>query len=378
MVKTAIMILQELGVKEGFLPVYTLLRSETGKHISIFTYEVKYKDFSATGQALSKKDAKQKAAQNMLTLLEDPNDISKTRPLSSSNDIYPDASPSTSGQALLDSTLMHEDLKNYVGSLQEYCVENKLTQAEYQITDITGLAHEQVFTMSCTVGSITEEATGTTKKQVKQRVAKKILERLTNTNDPSVANKDECGSYNPFEDCDKLSDIDNDVLDKLSLKIDNCKLNETKSQANKKKKYLDAKVKSYLGRIFQNEVIDFENYHSFFKQYVYNTVCNGSEEKFMEIFNTVKSFKTNFTDIEKCDIVTLTSLEQEILTYIQEKMKLSIERKIIGSNDPSLQLTVFRINAPIPITQIGAHKDSVVSGAIALANILDTIITFLE
>ncbi|KAL2750073.1 RISC-loading complex subunit tarbp2-like [Vespula maculifrons] len=102
--KTAIMILQELGMKEGFLPVYTLLRSQT--------------DFSATGQALNKKDAKQKAAQNMLTLLEDPNDISKTKPLSSSNDIYPDASPSTSGQALLDSTLMYEDLRNYVGSLQ--------------------------------------------------------------------------------------------------------------------------------------------------------------------------------------------------------------------------------------------------------------------
>nr|XP_050868868.1 RISC-loading complex subunit tarbp2-like isoform X2 [Vespula vulgaris] len=376
--KTAIMVLQELGMKEGFLPVYTLLRAETGKHINIFTYEVKYKDFSVTGQALNKKDAKQKAAQNMLTLLEDPNDISKTKPLSSSNDIYPDTSPSTSRQALLDSTLMHEDLKNYVGSLQKYCVENKLTQAEYQITDITGLAHEQLFTMSCTVGSVTEEATGTTKKQVKQRVSKKILERLTNTNNPSIANKDEFGSYNPFEDCDELSDIDNDVFDELSLKVENCKLNETEAQANKKKKFPDANVKSYRGQILRNEVIDFQNYHSFFKQYVYHTVCNRSEEKFMEIFNTVKSFKTNFTDIEKCDIVTLTSLEQEILTYIEEKIKLSIEKKIIGSKDPSLQLTVFRINAPLPITQIGAHNNSLVAGAIALANILDTIITFLE
>lgn len=373
--KTAIMILQELGVKEGFLPVYTLLRSQTGKHINIFTVEVKYKDFSATGQALSKKDAKQKAAQNMLTLLEDPNDISKTKPLLSSNDIYPDTS---SGEALLDSTLMHEDLKNYVGSLQEYCVENKLMQAEYQVTNVTGLAHEQVFTMSCTVGSITEEATGSTKKQVKQRVSKKILERLTNTNNPSVANKDECGSYNPFEDCDELPKIDNDVLDELSLKLHNSELNETESQANKKEKFLNTNVKSYLGPIFQNEVIDFENYHSFFKQYLYNTVCDGSEEKFIEIFNTVKSFKETFPDIEKCDIVTVTSLEQKILTYIEEKMKLSIEKKIISPKDSSLELTVFRINAPLPITQIGAHNDLLVSGAIALANILDTIITYLE
>nr|XP_050868865.1 RISC-loading complex subunit tarbp2-like [Vespula vulgaris] len=356
--KTAIMILQELGMKEGFLPVYTLLRSQTGKQINIFTFKVQYKEFSAIGQALNKKDAKQKAAQNMLILLEDPNDISKTKPLSSSNDIYPDTS---SVPALLDSTLMDEDLRNYVGSLQQYCLENKLMQAEYQTTNITGPAHEKVFTMSCTVGSITEEATGTRKKQVKQSVAKKILERLTNTNDPSVANKDECGSSNPFKDCDDLSGIDKDVLNELSLKVDNY-----------------PNIKSYLGPILPKDVIELQNRHFLFKQYVYNTVCNGSEEKLIEIFNTVKSFKTNFTDIEKCDIVTLTSLEQEILTYIQEKMKLSIERKIIGSNDPSLQLTVFRINAPIPITQIGAHNDSVVSGAIALANILDTIITFLE
>nr|XP_050868869.1 RISC-loading complex subunit tarbp2-like isoform X3 [Vespula vulgaris]XP_050868871.1 RISC-loading complex subunit tarbp2-like isoform X5 [Vespula vulgaris] len=378
MVKTAIMILQELGVKEGFLPVYTLLRSETGKHISIFTYEVKYKDFSATGQALSKKDAKQKAAQNMLTLLEDPNDISKTRPLSSSNDIYPDASPSTSGQALLDSTLMHEDLKNYVGSLQQYCGENKLMQAEYQITDITGLGHEQVFTMSCTVGSITEEATGTRKKQVKQRVAKKMLERLTNTNHPSVANKDESGSSNPFKHCDDLSGIDKDVLDDLSLQLHNSELNETESQASKKKKFLDANIKSNLGPILPKDVSELQNRHLFFKQYVYNTVCNDSEETLLEILNTVKGFKRSFMDIEEYDIVRVTSLEQEILIYIEEKMKLSMEKKIIHSKNPLLKITAFKISTPVAIIQFGAHNSSLVAGAIALVNILDTIIRYLE
>ncbi|KAL2750071.1 LOW QUALITY PROTEIN: RISC-loading complex subunit tarbp2-like [Vespula maculifrons] len=286
--KTAIMILQELGMKEGFLPVYTLLRSQTGKQVNIFTYEVKYKDFSATGQALSKKDAKQKAAQNMLTLLEDPNDISKTKPLSSSNDIYPDASPSTSGQALLDSTLMHEDLRNYVGSLQEYCVENKLTQAEYQTTDITGPAHEQVFTMSCTVGSITEEATGTTKKQVKQRVAEKNVSQILMIRQlQTKMNADLLILLKTVTIC---LDIDKDVLDELSLKVDNCKLNETESQANQKKKFLDPNIKSYLGRALQNEVTEFRK-SSF---YVHNTVCNGSEEKLIEIFNTVKRLQEKF------------------------------------------------------------------------------------
>ncbi|KAL2747287.1 RISC-loading complex subunit tarbp2-like, partial [Vespula maculifrons] len=376
--KTAIMILQELGMKEGFLPVYTLLRSQTGKQINIFTFKVQYKDFSAIGQALNKKDAKQKAAQNMLTLLEDPNNISKTKPLSSSNDIYPDASPSTSGQALLDSTLMYEDLRNYVGSLQQYCLQNKLMQAEYQTTNITGPAHEKVFTMSCTVGSITEEATGTRKKQVKQRVAEKVLERLTNTNDPSVANKDECGSSNPFKDCDNLSGIDKDVLNVLSLKVDNCKLNETESQANQKKKFLDPNIKSYLGPALPKDVTELQNRHLLFKQYVYNTVCNGSEEKLIEIFNTVKGFKRSFMDIEKYDIVRVTSLEQEILIYIEEKMKLSMEKKIIHSRNPLLKITAFKISTPVAIFQFGAHNSSLVAGAIALVNILDTIIIYLE
>ncbi|KAF7387029.1 hypothetical protein HZH68_012706 [Vespula germanica] len=251
-------------------------------------------------------------------------------------------------------------------------------QAEYQITNITGLAHELVFTMSCTVGSITEEATANTKKQVKQRVSKKILERLTNTNNPSVANKDECGSRNPSEDCDELSGIDNDVLDELSLKLHNCELNKTESQANVKEKFLNPNVKSYLRPIHPIEAIDFQNYHKFFKQYVYNTVCNGCEEKFIEIFNTVKSFKKKITDIEKCDSVTVTSLEHEILIYIEEKIKLSIEKKTLGSKDPSLHLIAFRINAPIPITQIGAHNNSLIAGAIALANILDTFIIYME
>nr|KAF7408930.1 hypothetical protein H0235_013782 [Vespula pensylvanica] len=372
--KTAVMILQELGVKEGFLPVYTLIRSQTGKHINIFTFEVRYKDFSATGQALTKKDAKQKAAQNMLTLLEDPNDTSKAKPSLSSNNIYPGTS---SGQALLDSTLTHEDLKNYVGSLQQYCIENKLMQADYQVTNITGQAHEQVFTMSCTVGSTTEEATGTTKKQVKQRVSKKILERLKNTNNPSVDNKDECGSSNPFKDSDDLSEEGKDVFDKLSLQLHNCELNETESQANKKEKFLDANVERYLEPQLRKDVTDFQTRHSFFKQYVYNTVCNCSEEKLIEIFNTVKSFKSSFMDIDKYDFIKVASLEQEILTYIEKKMKLSIEKKIIRCKNPLLKITAFKISTPLAIIQFGAHNNSLVAGAIALVNILDTIITYL-
>ncbi|KAF7387028.1 hypothetical protein HZH68_012705 [Vespula germanica] len=232
--------------------------------------------------------------------------------------------------------------------------------------------------MSCTVGSITEEATGTKKKQVKQRVSKKILESLTNTNNPSVANKDECGSSNPLKHCDNLSKIGKDVLDELSSQLHNCELNETESQENEKEKFLDANIKSYLGPTLQNDVVELQNRRSLFKQYVYNTVCNGSEEKLIDIFNTVKSFKRSFMDIEKYDIVRVTSLEQEILIYMEEKIKLSIEKKIIRCNNPLLKITAFKISTPVPIIQFGAHNNSFVAGAIALVNIVDTIIIYLE
>lgn len=120
--KTPVMILQELGVKEGFLPAYTLAYSQTGKNLNVFTFEVKYKEYVAVGQAFNKKEAKQNAAQNMLTLINETKSksipiITPVLPLKSINTSTSISSALASSAWPCQSSPL-ENLKNYVGSLQ--------------------------------------------------------------------------------------------------------------------------------------------------------------------------------------------------------------------------------------------------------------------
>ncbi|XP_035740379.1 RISC-loading complex subunit tarbp2-like [Vespa mandarinia] len=309
MAKTPIMILQELGVKEGFLPTYISTYSQT------------------IGQALNKKEAKQNAAQNMLTLLRESKSTPIIRPVLPLKNINTGTSV-LPNSPLLNQALLLEDHKNYIGSLQEFCIENKLIQPEYEISQTTGLAHEKNFTMSCKIGAITEEAIGTTKKQAKQLVAKKMLQRLHNSN-ALIIPKSQCESKmnDGSEMCDDnmSKEANTNAFEELGLRIVN--LNVNILQNDIETKYLELTSKK-CSAVLSNENLNFQNYHLFFKGFICDKVCD--------------------------------------------------EKKTISCKNPLLKMVAFKIHTPLPIIQFGANSNLMTAEIIALRNILDTVMIYLK
>ncbi|XP_046833809.1 RISC-loading complex subunit tarbp2-like [Vespa crabro] len=377
MAKTPIMILQELGVKEGFLPTYISTYSQTSKNVNIFMFEVKYKDLSAVGQALNKKEAKQNAAQNMLMLLRESKSTPIIRPVLPLKNINTGTSVLPSSP-LLNQALLLEDHKNYIGSLQEFCIENKLIQPEYEISQTTGLAHEKNFTMSCKIGAITEEAVGTTKKQAKQLVAKKMLQRLHNSN-ALIIPKSQCESKmnDGSEMCDDnmSKEANINTFEELGLRIVN--LNVNILQNDIETKYLELTSKK-CSAVLSNENLNFQNYHLFFKGFICDKVCDGKEEELTFIYDNIKKFKSSLSNTEKYDTVEIISLEEQILEYITDKLKLNIEKKTISCKNPLLKMVAFKIHTPLPIIQFGANSNLMTAEIIALRNILDTVMIYLK
>ena len=73
-----------------------------------------------------------------------------------------------------------EELKDSKTRLQEWLQGRALGLPEYELVDVSGKQHQQTFTVSLTVSTYkkTLEATGASKKQAQQQVAKKMLSFL--------------------------------------------------------------------------------------------------------------------------------------------------------------------------------------------------------
>lgn len=118
MAKSPISLLQELGSKQGFVPIYNYVSVKKDGIYNRFVCRVDCKQFNAQGEGNSKKDAKHNAAEKMLSLLAAKNEISVLPPIANrvqtsvSIKIFESISPSTM------ETQSNPKIVNYVGLLQ--------------------------------------------------------------------------------------------------------------------------------------------------------------------------------------------------------------------------------------------------------------------
>ncbi|XP_012278873.1 RISC-loading complex subunit tarbp2 [Orussus abietinus] len=175
MSKTPIMILQEVMTKRNVLPVYDVISETSGTHVNSFTIRVKCEQLSAEGTATNKKEAKQKAAKEMLDLLDKAGKLDSSFLPSVKSDAVHSANV-TSTSFVLDGNTV-----NHVGKLQEYCSVRKMPNPVYDVKNIIGQSHDAQFTMSCKVSKVEEEGSGRTKKIAKHNAAKKVIETLART-----------------------------------------------------------------------------------------------------------------------------------------------------------------------------------------------------
>ncbi|XP_043487368.1 RISC-loading complex subunit tarbp2-like [Polistes fuscatus] len=376
MAKTPISILQEFGMKEGFLPEYTIVSEQVVDNVKVFKFQVKYKGLLAVGKALNKKKAKHNAAENMITLMKDlknnsniiqilplKENISETKQIFSLKD-------SCLKLCSLNTNPKNVDTTNYIGKLQEYCSVNSLLMPEYVVNNVSGEPHQIKFTMACKLGAIVEEATSTTKKQAKQLAAKQLLDRLRNSNALILAGKcDEKAKDNSTQE------EDDDILTKSGIRL--LELNCNMSENDIKNKYRELTNKNGFNRNPVSRTQDIKNYHYFIKHIICSNI--SKEEELDTIYHSIKRFKENLSKITTTNDNSIGQLSFDcILKYIKEVLKLDIEKKTIKCKDPLLKAVAYKIKAPIPVVQFGINKNLQIAEALALHNILDTIMIYLN
>ncbi|XP_077583815.1 interferon-inducible double-stranded RNA-dependent protein kinase activator A homolog isoform X1 [Stigmatopora nigra] len=159
---TPIQILHEYGVKHGKIPTYVLEKSEGEVHQPNFVFSVTVGEVCCKGEGSSKKAAKHVAAEVALRNLQvDITDMSI--PIKSeSNSVVPESNGTS----------------NSVGTLQELCLQRGWRLPDYTMLTETGPPHEPEFTFTCTVESLSETASGISKKAAKKAAADKMVAKL--------------------------------------------------------------------------------------------------------------------------------------------------------------------------------------------------------
>uniref|UniRef100_A0A8C5WL58 Protein activator of interferon induced protein kinase EIF2AK2 n=1 Tax=Leptobrachium leishanense TaxID=445787 RepID=A0A8C5WL58_9ANUR len=158
--KTPIQMLLEYGTKVGKPPVYTLEKSEGQAHNPSFMFRVTIGEISCSGEGPSKKIAKHKAAESALNILK--GDANKLLPV-------PEVAKNPPKQMK----------GNPVGTLQELAIQKGWRMPEYVTTQESGPPHKREFTIICRLETVSESASGTSKKVAKRIAAEKLLAKIS-------------------------------------------------------------------------------------------------------------------------------------------------------------------------------------------------------
>lgn len=116
MAKSTINLLQELTIKQNFLPEYNFTQKIDETSLLMFECHVSCKQLKTSGTGSSKKEAKHNAAKNMLLLLDTNNTIPLPEDTSSSSLVATQSPAKTCDMSSLckQSTVN----RNYIGLLQ--------------------------------------------------------------------------------------------------------------------------------------------------------------------------------------------------------------------------------------------------------------------
>lgn len=173
--------LQERFQPRGYLPVYEEVAAVGPSHSRFFTMKVMVDGKEATGQGSNKKEAKSKAAQAMLDLLDGKRSSSSVQRQVSSG-VAPAPRQTSSGASPLyrqaSEAGSDSASSNFVGELQEFCVAKKIAVPRYEIKTQSGPSHAPEFVFICNVGPHQTEGVGKTKQVAKNLSAAGMVQLL--------------------------------------------------------------------------------------------------------------------------------------------------------------------------------------------------------
>lgn len=165
-------------------PEYFVVLEEGPPHESEMTIMCTVGDISEVSSARTKQDAKHQCAIKMLGKVKGlchDNSISAFREKckSASNNVESVELP-VSAERIKSSSFHPPSSFNAVGVLNELCARHRLPAAEYCVVKEEGPPHLREFTLKCTVGTESEEASANSKQEAKRQCAAKMLLKLKN------------------------------------------------------------------------------------------------------------------------------------------------------------------------------------------------------
>lgn len=366
MAKSPVNLLQELVVKQGYFPVYDDVGIKKNEIYNQFVCKVKCKDLIAEGVGKTKKEAKQNAAENMLSLLARCNKISILPPatkvknvqISTPTKICESISPSKMQVELTQLTQSSPDYVNYVGQLQEFFMQQSVQNVSYKVVEESGPPHERIFTIEVSLGSLRERGTAQTKKIAKQKAAKNLLQLLhpnknmEKTEQNNNSNSKQLNKQELEDNIRKLgTEISKHVISKPKLPI---------VEMSKKAQTL------YLTQTNKKIVR-----HDFLLKDIHNS--------FQEIYSSKISYiikqKIKFVrDTHTNNANTIREVFQDIVRVMEIKM----EKGVLPSSSKECYIVSFRLLSRPIIAQCGIAETIYKAEIKAMYNIIATISTLLN
>ncbi|MBN3278255.1 PRKAA kinase, partial [Polyodon spathula] len=190
--KTPIQMLHEYGTKIGKPPIYYMEKAEGNAHLPSFIFNVEIGAVTSTGQGLSKRAAKHKAAEAALNILKREPDLQRSWWNLLHINIYiffllvfihSIPFPKTE---LSDSPKQTQNQSNPIGTLQELAVQKGWRLPEYSVALESGPAHKRDFSVTCRIETFLVTGSGSSKKIAKRSAAEQMLAKLQNLPDIPV------------------------------------------------------------------------------------------------------------------------------------------------------------------------------------------------
>ncbi|XP_011876708.1 PREDICTED: uncharacterized protein LOC105566916 isoform X2 [Vollenhovia emeryi] len=369
--KSAINTLQEISIKQGYMPMYNFLeRIDGGKNSSQFICNVFCKQLSANGVGSCKKHAKLDAAKKMLLLLGANNTVPFPVDARSSPSVADvKQSPASACEASPSSTYGAQPTVhcNYIGMLQEFCQQQRISTQEivYKLVYDEGLPHLKTFTMEVQLGKLSERATAQCKKTAKQEAAKKLLLQLN----PSIvkpkvasvpnADADITKGLSQLNLCNKKEELESSIR-QLGTGILDC---VTKKEASDKAKvlYLEHTKKKYTINDQAASAFGIKDLHMLFEK----NYCGKSAHNVQERMRSIRDGYARRMDFQqaKWDIEAL--LEAEI-------------QQVVMSSVTKNHIMCLRLMSAPRVTQMGIGETKSVAQFRAMCNLINAILILLN
>ncbi|EZA49621.1 Interferon-inducible double stranded RNA-dependent protein kinase activator A-like protein B [Ooceraea biroi] len=255
---------------------------------------------------------------------------------------------------------------NYVGMLQEFCVQQGFRNVTYEVVEESGPPHMRMFTMEAKVQScmLGKRGTAHCKQLAKHEAARLLLQHLqslsgsTQTNDQNL-DKNNGSIQEMFENGSQLT------LEQLDIKLAKCEPARSISEQTKRMETLFITHTKTRRNATQDCLV--KNCHTTFERTYSSKIPDTMKAR-------MRMTCDKYAELLKCNRIDLI---QETIRDIEDTLQIKLQQVSVNSLGNNYTVCL-RLTSRPTITQFGLGETRDKAKAHAMYNIILTIVTFLN